>query len=1573
MGIGDFISDITPDSVENAVESGTEWLGDRVEDAGNWTADRLDDVGWQSGADWVRENSRSLANQMGAQVDELQLGETEDKTKLVYGSPDKLRSLATNLRSLGESFTGVGNGLKGLDSAHLKGAAADAFRDTVSIEPPKWFKAADAFGRAAGALDQFAGTVAWAQGQAQAAIDKFKEGMRASDAFEQKVNAYNDAVDRYNAQPAESRDPSSLPPKPGSTNPGIALLNEAQEILGEARRQRDSAADTAAATVRAARDAAPPKPSYGEQAMDGLAELPVMNAHVGAGIIKGTAGIVSFARALNPADPYNLTHPAEYVTSLNSTVAGLVQVANDPWGAGRQMVTDFMKDPAEGFGRLLPDLALTAATGGAGAGVKGIRLADDLADAATARRLLDDVPGGHHRPDSHRCTNGTDPVDLATGRMFLPQTDLTLPGVLPLEFTRRVESGWTLGRFFGPSWSSTVDERLLVDALGVVHVTADGRLLTYPHPVPGIPTAAEEGASAAVLERSGTGDYRLTDPDSGLTKYFLAPSDSSDNDAGTDGTAWLTETADRNGNRITVDRTDDGTPLALVHSGGHHLRLVTDGGRVTALHLADHLVVRYGYDPVGDLATVTKPSGGTTVFTYDDKRRVTRWTDSNGTGYSYTYDTRHRVTAEGGDAGHFQLTLDHGDPDPATGHRVTALTTAAGHTTRHLIDDRCNVLATTDPLGHTTAYTHDPRGRLLTSTDPLGRTTALERDPVGRITAVTRPDGSRQVTEYDATGLPVRLTGADGTTWRQEYDARGNRTAVTDPAGHTTAYTYDDRGRLTAVTDARGAVTAVRCDPAGLPLEISAPGAVTRYARDPFGRPLTITDPLGGVTTLEWTPEGRPARRSGPDGASETWTYDGEGNCTAHTDAAGHTTRFEYTHFDLLAARTGPDGARYEFRHDAELRLTQVTDPQGLTWTYTYDAAGRLTSETDFDGRTLGYEVDAAGQLTARTTALGDVIRLEHDALGRVTRKDAAGAITTYDYDAAGRLLHAAAPDSELLYQYDRLGRVKTELVDGRALTYRYDETGRPTRRTTPSGHTTTYTYDAAGHRTGLTTGGRRIDITRDAAGRETRRDIGDTLTLTSTRDPAGRLTGSRLTAGDRTVTSRTYTYRPDGHLTAVDDALRGPRRFGLDPVGRVTAVTARNWTETYAYDAAGNVSSAQGPPRHAASDGDGDRSYTGTRVEHAGANRYTYDAGGRLIRRTRTRLSRKPDVWQYTYDAENQLTGVTTPDGTRWRYRYDPLGRRTLKQRLTGDDVTEETRFTWAGATLCEQTTGGPDPVATTWDHEGTIPLAQTERRLDGATQREIDARFFAIVTDLIGTPTELITETGDPAWRTRTTLWGTTTWNRDATAYTPLRFPGQYYDPETGLHYNHHRYYDPVTARFTTPDPLGLAPAPNPTAYVHNPHTWADLQGLAPTTGHCGTGSPAALEPARREPPNLPGTPITSRIAAPGEEFNMVISRGQPPSRPGGFGTFDTIPDQRFVREQLAIRSDWKPDVSLVQRYRVPDDGTEFRIQESVIGPQTDPNLGHLPGGGTQLEILNPADRSRLIPVGDPVEIPK
>ncbi|MFE9334929.1 putative T7SS-secreted protein [Streptomyces sp. NPDC006925] len=1462
MGLGDLVDkatdaakdayhDFTPDPVEDKIEGAVEKGGEVVGKGSDLLADKLDQLGWKPGARFVRDAGDFVTNKTGGDVQERELGETEEANKLVHGSPSTLESTADHLRDFHKAFNRVGHALQGLDSEHLKGEAADAFRRTVDVQPRLWFKAADACEKAKGAFNDFAGTVRWAQGEAKDAIKLYNEGKKASQQHSTKVTFYNDAVEAYNDTPKEDRVPGSLPDKPPAKDPGEAKMQEAREKLKEARRQRDEAARAANKLMEAARDAAPAKPSYGAQVRSGVkGGLLAMEHRIG-GFLNTGSEAVNFAKGMSPINAHNLLNPDDYQTNLNSTVAGMKTLATHPDIALKQAYRSFLDDPEAFFGGLGFD-ALTGGGGkAAGAAAKGSRLARKAEHAAErpGRTSLRQEPDNHTRPDGSRPC-GEDPVDFATGRMLLPQTDLALPGILPLAFRRQFESSYRAGRWFGPAWSSTLDQRLEVDAEGVVFHGESSLLVAYPRPEPGGDPVLPGRGPQWPLRLRADGDYVLTDPESGLARWFTPPADLADRE----GVALLAEISDRNGNRITFEYDEDGTPLALVHSGGYHVRVESDAelGRVTGLLLAggaqdgtDQQIVRFGYDRHGNLTEVTGSTGRPMRFGYDDADRIISWTDTNDSHYEYAYDEHDRCVWQSGTEGHMHATFDYSLADPKTGHRVTKVTTSLGQTTYHLINARDQVVAITDPTGATSRIERDTHHRVLSHTDALGRTTRLERDGAGRVARVIRPDSSATSITYTALGIPAEVTEPDGAVWRHEYDERGNRTLTIDPAGASTGYTYDESGRLTSVTDALGQVMRVRCDAAGLPAEITDPaGAVTTYRRDAFGRPTTVINPLGDTTHLSWTVEGHLSRRTSPDGATERWEWDGEGNCLRHVDAAGGETRYEYTHFDLLIARTGPDGVRHTFTHDTRLRLREVTNPQGLTWTYDYDEADRLVAETDFDDRIQRYTLDAAGQLTSRTTPLGDTIAYERDVLGRMTAKDAAGTVTTYAYDPAGRLVEARNPDVELLRQYDRAGRLKTEVVGGRALAYAYDALGRPVRRTTPTGSVTRYGYDAAGNRTTVTADGHTLTSSYDAAGRERQRDIDGRASLFWTWDPAGRLTGQTLTGTAAELDwHRSYTYRPDGHLIAVDDSREGTSRFALDTAGRVTRVSARDWTETYAYDEAGNQTTADWPAAHASPEARGPRTYTGTRIHTAGRLRYEHDAGGRVVCRQKKNLSRRPDTWRYEWDAEDRLTRVTTPDGAVWNYAYDPLGRRTAKS-----SDAERVDFTWDGPTLIEQTTTGPTshPVTLTWNHQGLHPISQTERITDETSQREIDSRFFAIVTDLIGTPTALLTESGATAWHTRSTLWGTTTWNTDATAYTPLRFPGQYFDPESGLHYNYFRHYDPETARYLSPDPLGLAPAPNPVAYVVNPHELVDPLGLS----GCPVGSAKSAKDLRNTP---------------------------------------------------------------------------------------------------------------------------
>ncbi|MEU6987677.1 putative T7SS-secreted protein [Streptomyces sp. NPDC046324] len=1409
------------DKVGDGIDKGKELVGEGVDYVTDKAGEGLRHYGYDGLAEEVEDWGDETASSLGAEVGEQQLGQTEEANELIHGKPEKIAEAAKNLRDFQKAFDLVGGGMKKLDASHWKGEAANAFREEFQTLPTDWLHAADAMENAAKALETYSKAIVSAQGKAREAIALYKEGDRDSKAA---VDTYNKTVDAYNA----ARNGDSPLPHPGKfSDPGKAKRQRAKEILNDARSARNEAGESAKAAVRAALAHAPKEPTGRERAklelMDYGLGQGIELAHFGGGIVKGTAGLLNFVRSVNPADPYNLTHPAEYYKGVNMTLAGLVSTVANPDRALKSAWEAAKGDPSEFFGRLVPELLGTKGGGVIKGGLRaGLNGSKHLPDG--------NKPGGSrpdHEKDPHTtCKTGgetackNDPIDIATGRMLLPQTDITLPGSLPLVFRRTFDSSRRSGRWFGPAWSSTVDQRLEIDSEGVIFSCDEGSLLAYPHPAPGVPVMPTHGRQWP-LDRVEDG-YTITDPGTGRVWHFVDHSDE---------LGLLAQIDDRNGRWIAFEYDEAGAPTAIVHHGGYHLKLTTSEGRVTALHLAgaaadgsDQEILRYGFTD-GHLTEVTNSSGRPLRFGCDEHGRITSWTDTNGSQYDYVYDGQDRCTYQSGTNGHLEATFTWDDVDPATGLRLTTFTDGLGNTERHLINDRAQVVAEIDALGAVTRFEYDRHNRLLSRTDPLGHVSRFTYDVHGRMTVLERPDGRQARAEYNDIGLPVRIVGTDGNVRRQTFDERGNRTSVTDPSGATTEFAYDAAGGLTSVTDPLGATTRLVLDRRGLPVEVTDPlGVTTCYEHDAFGRPVRFTDALGVVTRMEWTVEGLPSRRTAPDGTVESWTYDGEGNCLSHTDAMGGTTRFTYTDFDLLTSRTDPDGVRYEFFYDTSLRLTRVTNPQGLTWDYAYDAAGRLVTETDFDGRALSYDFDASGRLTSRANGLRQRIDFTHNALGQVIRKEVEGtAVTTFEYDIFDELAVAAGPDARLERLRDRHGRLKSEEVNGRTLTYAHDELGRRVGRRTPGGAVSEWSYDAAGRRTKLTASGREIAFSFDALGREVERTVSDFAALTSSFDEMSRLTAQEITSRDSRLQHRAYTYGAGGGLVGISDALSGARGFDVDSAGRVTAVHARGWTERYAYDEAGNQTEADWPSTHPAHSATGTRAYQGTRITHAGAVRYEHDGQGRIVLRQKTRLSRKPDTWRYTWDAEDRLTSVTTPDGTVWQYAYDPLGRRISKQ-----SPFETVHFTWDGTTLCEQTTAN---VVLTWDHAGPRPLSQTERRTDTD-----DERFFAIVTDLIGTPTELVDESGDLAWRTRTTLWGTTTWNRDATAYTPLRFPGQYFDPESGLHYNYFRYYDPESARYLSQDPLGLAPAPNPAAYVHNPLLWADPLGLLP----CKTNEP-------------------------------------------------------------------------------------------------------------------------------------
>lgn len=1040
-----------------------------------------------------------------------------------------------------------------------------------------------------------------------------------------------------------------------------------------------------------------------------------------------------------------------------------------------------------------------------------------------------------------------DPVDLATGEVLLRQVDVHLAGVLPLTLARTHVSSYRAGRWFGSSWASTLDQHLEVSPAGVRYLSDDGMSLFYPRVRGRLATLPQVGPPLA-LAADPSGGFTLDDVELGRRLHFGGVRTGA---AGTDGAIRvLTAVTDRNGDRIELDYAAAGGITGIRHSGGYRLVVDTSGDRITGLSLADagtlRPLVRFGYDPDGRLTDVLDPAGRPMRFSYDEGGRLTGWSDRNDQWYRYGYDEAGRCVRSWGAGGYLDATFGYD-----AGQRTTTATDSLGQVTTYQFDTAGRLVREVGPLGAASTRRWDGAGRLAALTDPLGRSTYYGYDDAGNLTRIVRPDGSQADAEYNALRLPVRVVDPSGATWLREYDRRGNLTAVTDPLGATTRYAYDDRGHLAAVTNPLGHTRRIETDAAGLLTAVVHPrGAVIRYARDASGRLGAVTDAGGDVTRFGRTDTGRLAWRSTADGATERWSYDGEGNLVGHVDAAGRYSTTEVGPFDLPVARTGPDGARLGFSYDTELRLVAVTDPRGGVWTYRYDPAGRLVEETDFDGRTVGYRHDAAGQLVERADPAGHRTRYSRDAMGRVVEQQAGAAVTTFEHDLLGRVVRAVGPDGELTFERDAMGRVVAETCNGHTVRSAYDALGRRVRRRTPAGIDSVWEYDADNRPVSLHAADRTVQFGYDAAGHEVARRLGASL-LTQQWSAGNRLLAQTLTAGGMDPADqapggepvqlqyRAYHYRDDGYLLGIDDLLSGPRRFELDAAGRVGAVHAAQWTERYAYDAAGNVTAAAGPAPEDDRAAQGDREYTGFVLHRAGAVRFRHDQAGRIVLRQYKPPSAPVRSWRYAWNEASQLIAVVTPDGQRWRYRYDPYGRRIAKQRLAGDGrtVLEQTDFCWDGALLVEQVrrpgdAGGGAGTVTTWDWlPGSLrPVAQIERTPGrDAARTRIDERFYGIVSDALGTPTELVSPDGRLAWQAQATLWGRTS-TRSSGVDCPLRFPGQYHDEETGLHYNYARYYDPAVGRYCSSDPAGLLGGPNPTGYAGNPTRYRDPFGLTP-----------------------------------------------------------------------------------------------------------------------------------------------
>lgn len=181
-----------------------------------------------------------------------QLGDTNDPTELIPGSPDSVQNVAQTLREYGEKLEATGNDLGNVQIDGWFGEASNSFWDRFTSEPPRWLTGADAMTAAAEALTSHADTLRWAQDEAEEAIRLWEEGAAATkvaQAAHAAAVANNSARNQANIVDCLPGDTPIKLPNPIFVDPGEQLRKDAEERLRRAREQLAEAGDTVAASL----------------------------------------------------------------------------------------------------------------------------------------------------------------------------------------------------------------------------------------------------------------------------------------------------------------------------------------------------------------------------------------------------------------------------------------------------------------------------------------------------------------------------------------------------------------------------------------------------------------------------------------------------------------------------------------------------------------------------------------------------------------------------------------------------------------------------------------------------------------------------------------------------------------------------------------------------------------------------------------------------------------------------------------------------------------------------------------------------------------------------------------------------------------------------------------------------------------------------------------------------------------------------------------------------------------------------------------------------------------------------
>jgi RHS repeat-associated protein len=825
------------------------------------------------------------------------------------------------------------------------------------------------------------------------------------------------------------------------------------------------------------------------------------------------------------------------------------------------------------------------------------------------------------------------------------------------------------------------------------------------------------------------------------------------------------------------------------------------------------------YDANGNIASQTDFNGNLITYAYDLTRNLeTSRTEAAGAPLARTITTAWHPT--------FRLPTQITEPNRVTTFtydaqgNVTQKTIAAGTLSRtwnYTYNSFGQILTADGPRTDVTdisTYTYDAQGNLATVTNALGHVTRLTAyDAHGRPLTIQDPNGLITQLTYDPRGrLISRLVGTELTQF--QYDNVGQLTRIILPDSSFMDYTYDAAHRLIAMTDALGNKISYTLDALG-----------NRIKEDIFDPNNTLTQQRRRV----FDSLNRLAQDIGAQNQITAYQYDANGNLIGTTDPLAHTTTQVYDALNRLVQVTDPANGIAKYTYDANDRLTQVMDARNIGTAYSYDGLDNLTQIVSLDAGAITHTYDAAGNLITQTDARNKKTVYTYDALNRLIKTVFADATSiTYQYDAGsnalGRLVKMTDPAGITQWTYDPQGRVITQTQTtgtlNQVLRYGYDVSGRLAQLIYPSGKVISYGYDLAGNLAQLSLNGQP-------------------LLNTIRYQPYGAV--KEWTWSNGTLHSRIFD--TDGRIISASDPRgqgNAPLSISYDSAGRLVQQTQSTGVHSYGYDSIDRLT------QH---------------VDSTGlVSNYQYDANGNRTQLTQGSLATAYNLSitsnrlnsqsgtankSYAYDAAGNLTGVLTSTGAQL-YAHNARGR--LAASILYDTVQSARITTYAHNGLGQRIRKTGTGVSTgthryVYDAQGHLlgdynstgaALQETVYLGDIPVAVLQGTAVYNLHADHLNTPRVITDSTNKVIWRWDSDPFGATQANEDpdnnGVKFTyNLRFPGQYFDKETGLHYNYFRDYDPKIGRYVQSDPIGLEGGLNTYTYaLGNPISNFDPDGL-------------------------------------------------------------------------------------------------------------------------------------------------